>query len=128
MLGGALAVPVSLFWMGWTDYASISIWSPIIASALFGYGVITIFISAYMYIIDSYAIYAASALSFVTFTRYLAAGGMTVVGVPWYRNLGVHYTLTILACISALMVPVPYVFYIYGAKIRTKSAYAVHKA
>ncbi|CAD0113425.1 unnamed protein product [Aureobasidium uvarum] len=128
MLGGALAVPVSLFWMGWTDYANISIWSPIIASALFGYGVITIFISAYMYIIDSYAIYAASALSFVTFTRYLAAGGMTVVGVPWYRNMGVHYTLTILACISALMVPVPYVFYIYGARIRTKSAYAVHKA
>ena len=128
MLGGAFAVPISLFWMGWTDYSSISIWSPIISSALFGYGVITIFISAYMYVIDSYAVYAASALSFVTFTRYLAAGGMTVVGVPWYRNLGVHHTLTILACISALMAPVPFVFYYYGAKIRTKSAYAVHKA
>lgn len=39
--------------MGWTDYASISIWSPIIAAALFGYGVITLFISVYMYIIVS---------------------------------------------------------------------------
>lgn len=128
MLGGAIAIPISLFWMGWTDYSSVSIWSPIIAAALFGYGVITIFISAYMYIIDSYTVYAASALSFLTFTRYLAAGGMTVVGIPWYRNLGVHYTLTILACISALLVPVPYCFFVYGARIRSKSAYATHKA
>jgi len=37
--------------MGWTDYNSISIWSPIVAAALFGYGVITLFISVYMYII-----------------------------------------------------------------------------
>lgn len=126
MLGGAIAVPVSLFWMGWTDYASISIWSPIFASALFGYGVVTIFISAYMYVIDSYAIYAASALSFVTLTRYLAAGGMTVVGIPFYKNLDPHWTLTILGAISALMAPVPFVFYYFGARIRVKSSYAVH--
>jgi len=28
--------------------------------------------------------------------------------VPWFNALGVHYTLTILACISALMTPVPF--------------------
>lgn len=127
MLGGAFALPISLFWMGWTDYSSISIWSPIIAAALFGYGVISIFISAYMYIIDSYAVYAASALSFVTLSRYLAAGGMTVVGIPFYKNLDTHYTLTILGAISALMAPVPFFFYYYGARIRVKSSYAVHK-
>lgn len=127
MLGGAFALPVSLFWMGWTDFASVSIWSPIVASGLFGYGTITIFIAAYMYIIDSYSIYAASALSFVTVTRYMAAGGMTIVGVPFYRNLDPHWTLTVLGCISALMAPVPFIFYYYGARIRTKSAYAVSK-
>lgn len=127
ILGGAFAVPVSLFWLGWTDYKSISIWSPIVASGLFGYGVITIFISAYMYVIDSYAVYAASALSFVTLTRYLAAGGMTVVGIPFYKNMDPHYTLTILGALSALMAPVPFVFYYYGARIRVKSSYAVHK-
>jgi hypothetical protein len=34
---------------------------------------------------------------------------MTVVGIPFYENVGVPYTLTILACITALLVPVPYV-------------------
>jgi len=38
----------------WTDYAHISIWSPICAAGLFGFGVITLFISTYMYIIDSF--------------------------------------------------------------------------
>lgn len=44
-----------------------------------------------------------------------------------YKNLGTHYTLTVLACISAVVVPIPYVLYIYGAKVRAKSKYAVSK-
>lgn len=78
-----------------------------------------------MYVIDSYDIYAASALGFMTVSRYTVAGGMTVVGVPFYANMGVQYTLTILGCISAVMVPVPYVFYRYGPTIRSWSKYAV---
>lgn len=42
----------------------------------------------------------------------------------FYENLGVHWTLTILGAISALMVPVPYAFYRYGPKIRSWSKYA----
>ncbi|KUJ11239.1 MFS general substrate transporter [Mollisia scopiformis] len=122
---GAPAIPISLFWMAWTDFDTISIWSSIMASVLLGYGIICIFMTAYMYIIDSYEVYAASALTFVTFTRYMTAGGMTVVGVPFYENLGPHMTLTIMACINVLMTPIPYVFYKYGHKIRQRSKNAV---
>ncbi|KAJ4369647.1 hypothetical protein N0V83_005409 [Neocucurbitaria cava] len=121
---GAPAIPISLFWMGWTSNSSISIWSPIAAGVLFGYGVLCVFISSYQYIIDSYEIYAASALTSVTLVRYVAAGGMTVVGIPFYENMGVHWTLTILGGISALLVPVPYLLYAYGEKIRRLSKYA----
>lgn len=47
MLGGAVSIPFSLFWMGWTSYSSISIWSSLAASVFFGYGVLTVFISCY---------------------------------------------------------------------------------
>lgn len=77
-----------------------------------------------MYIIDSYEVYAASALTFVALVRYVAAGGMTVVGIPMYNNLGPRYTLTILACISAAAVPIPYVLHKWGPKIREGSKYA----
>lgn len=127
MLGTAPAIPLALFWMGWTAYPSVSIWSPIIASTLFGFGIIGIFLSTYMYIIDSYETYAASALTFVALVRYLAAGGMTVAGIPFYENMGVHYTLTILGCIAAVMVPIPYLLYKYGHLVRKKSKYAVSR-
>ncbi|KAJ5116629.1 MFS general substrate transporter [Penicillium angulare] len=123
---GAPAIPIGLFWMGWTDFPHISIWSPIVASSFVGYGTILVFISSYMYVIDVYDIYAASALSFMTVSRYYVAGGMTVVGIPFYRNMGVHYTLTILACISAVMTLLPYAFYRYGPAIRSRSKYATH--
>lgn len=76
---GAPAIPISMFWMGWTAYPSISYWSPLAASVLFGYGILCVFISSYQYIIDSYESYAASALASVTLIRYVAAGGMVEV-------------------------------------------------
>ncbi|KAF5004977.1 hypothetical protein FDECE_8556 [Fusarium decemcellulare] len=124
MLGAAVAIPISLFWLGWTNYSSISIWSAIFAVVFFGYGVTGIFICVYMYIIDSYEIYSASALTFVSLTRYLVAGGMTVVGIPFYENMGTHYTLTIMACLSIILAAIPYVLYFYGPKIRAKSRFA----
>ncbi|KAK9359552.1 major facilitator superfamily domain-containing protein [Lipomyces starkeyi] len=127
MLGGSISIPVSLLWMGWTDYTSVNIWSPLIASTLFGYGMLCIFLMVYMYVIDSYEIYAASALTLVTFMRYLLSGVMTVVGIPFYRNVGTHWTLTVMACISALLVPLPYVFYKWGNTIRSYSKHAAVK-
>lgn len=50
---GAPAIPISLFWMGWTSDSNISIWSPLAASVLFGYGILCIFISSYQYIVRS---------------------------------------------------------------------------
>ena len=44
---GAPAIPISMFWMGWTSDSNISIWSPLAASVLFGYGILCVFISSY---------------------------------------------------------------------------------
>lgn len=122
---GAPAIPISLFWMGWTAYPSISYWSPLIASVVFGYGILCVFISSYQYIIDSYEQYSASALASVTLIRYVAAGGSIEYGIPFYKNMGVHWTLTILGAISALCVPLPYLFFVFGERIRRRSKYAV---
>ena len=89
-------------------------------------GTLCVFITCYQYIIDAYETYAASALASITLIRYIASGGMVVVGIPFYENLGVAYTLTIMGSICVLMVPVPYLFYRYGAWIRTKSKYAIN--
>jgi hypothetical protein len=86
----------------------------------------SIFIVAYMYIIDAYDVYSASALGFLVFTRYVVAGGVTVAGGPIYEAIGAHYTLTILGSISAVMAVIPYLLYIYGPQIRKHSTHAVN--
>lgn len=72
---GAPAIPISMFWMGWTAAPSISYWSPLAASVLFGYGILCVFINSYQYIIDIHELYWASALASVTMIRDVAAGG-----------------------------------------------------
>lgn len=121
---GAPFLPIGLLWMAWTCYPSVSVWSPIISNIPVGFAIMCVFISSYQYLIDAFEAYAASALVGATFVRYLAAGSMIPVSIPFYENLGTHWTLTILGAISALLAPVPYVFYYFGARIRTKSRYA----
>ncbi|RFU72901.1 mfs general substrate transporter [Trichoderma arundinaceum] len=115
---GAPAIPIALFWMAWTTRASISCWSAIVASVLLGFGILCVFISSYQYIIYTYEQLAASGLVFVTFTRYLIAGGMVEVGIPMYGNLGVAWALTLLGILSAVLIPIPFSLYYWGPKIR----------
>lgn len=115
---GAPWLPISLFWMGWTAYPHIPIWFALAGSITFGFAVQGIFISTYQYLIDAYEGYAASALVSATLLRYVCAGAMQVVSIPMYRSLGVHWSLTLLGCLAAIMTPIPYVFYFFGARIR----------
>ena len=117
-------LPITLFWLGWTNYPSISIWHGLGACFVFGIVLIAIYISAYEYIIDSYGQHAAIALASITMARYLIAGGMVIAARPMFEGIGVHWTLTLLGCIAILLVPAPLVFWKYGAKLRGKSKYA----
>lgn len=78
-----------------------------------------------MYVIDSYESYSVSALTFVSFTRYVCAGGVTVAGIPLYESLGTDHMLHLLGGISCLLAPVPFVFFMWGYLLRKNSKYAV---
>ncbi|KAL4942393.1 hypothetical protein BDV06DRAFT_222247 [Aspergillus oleicola] len=121
---GAPFIPVSLFWMAYTSRPDITPWSPIIASSLFGFGFTTVFISCYQYLTACYGIWSASALAAVNCLRALLSGGMMMASLPMYSNIGVMWSLTILGIASALMVPVPYAFYLWGDKVRSYSRHA----
>ncbi|KAI1626402.1 major facilitator superfamily domain-containing protein [Exophiala viscosa] len=117
-------LPVSLFWLGWTNYVSISIWSGLGACFVFGIVATAMYVSCYEYIIDAYGEHAAVALASITMVRYLISGGMVMAARPMYEGIGVHWTMTWLGCVAALLAPAPVVFWKYGAKLREKSPYA----
>ncbi|KAF2434347.1 MFS general substrate transporter [Tothia fuscella] len=118
-------LPVSLFWLGWTNYSSISIWSGLGACFLFGIIVTVIYVSSYEYIIDGYADHSAAALSSITMARYIIAGGMVMAARPMYMGIGVHWTMTLLGCVALILAPAPWLFLKYESRLREKSRYAV---
>ncbi|KAK7949374.1 Major facilitator superfamily domain- general substrate transporter [Apiospora aurea] len=124
MLGGSISLPVSLWWMAWTCYPSVNIWVPIVGSVFFGYGLVTIFTTTFIYTVFVYQMHAAFALAVMTSVRYIIAGAVIPASVPMYERLGPHKALTIPAVLATLMAPVPFLLYKYGAKIRGMSKMA----
>lgn len=82
-------------------------------------------IESCQYIIDSYERFPTSTLASVTLIRYVAAGGSQAYATPFHSNLSVRWTLTILGAISALRVPLPYLFFVFVPRVRKRGKYAV---
>jgi DHA1 family multidrug resistance protein-like MFS transporter len=114
---------ISIFWLAWTNYKSISYWSAYASTVLFGYSLTAIFVSSYSYIINIYGTWSSSALGSVTMARYLVAAGMVVAARPMYQGIGVHWSLTFLGCLGVLCLPVPWLLYRYGKVLREKSEF-----
>jgi len=117
-------LPISLFWLGWTNYPHISIWCGLAACFVFGIVLIAIYVSIYEFIIDSYGEHAAVALASITMARYLTAGGMVIAVRPMYEGIGVQWSMTILGCFAIILTPAPLIFWKFGHKLREKSPYA----
>lgn len=117
-------LPISLFWIGWTNYSDISYWNGLAGAALFGWSLNGIFVAVYQYIIDSYETESSSALSSITFMRYIVAGGMVIADMKMYETLGVHWTMTMLGCVGIVLTPLPLLFWRFGHKVRKRSRFA----
>ncbi|KAF9481756.1 MFS polyamine transporter [Pholiota conissans] len=124
MLGSPLLV-VGIFWLGWTgEYASIPWYVPAISTILVGTGISLIFMSFLSYLVDTYLMYAASALSANTVIRSAVAASFPLFTVQMFTNLGVNWACTLIGLLALLFVPAPFLFFKYGALIRTRSTFS----
>ncbi|KFY68286.1 hypothetical protein V496_01206 [Pseudogymnoascus sp. VKM F-4515 (FW-2607)] len=124
IVGGA-AFAIGLFFFGWTGYTKSIHWIVPTLSGLFtGFGLLTIFLQSFNYLIDAYLMFAASAIAANTFLRSLAGAGFPLFARQMFSALGVNWTGTLLGCVATVLVPIPAVFWYYGERIRARSAYA----
>lgn len=127
MLGGC-AVPIGLFWFAWTNYPSIHWIVSILAGVPFGFGMVLIFLGMMNYLIDAYTIFAASVLAANSVLRSLFGAAFPLFTTQMYENLGIHWASTIPAFLALACVPMPFLFYKYGPKIRESCKYAAQSA
>ncbi|CAI7673691.1 unnamed protein product [Penicillium manginii] len=123
MIVAAFLLPIGLFWFGWTSNPSIS-WVPqAIAGAPIGMGILMIWMQGLNYLIDVYLIVANSAISANTLIRSAVGAAFPLFGTYMYNRLGVDWATSLLGFLSIAMIPIPVVFYFYGAKIRRLSRF-----
>lgn len=121
---GAFFIPICLFWFGWTSRADIHWIVPIISTMFFGAGTFLLFQAILNYLPDAYPTRAASVLAGNDLFRASFGAGFPVFASAMFTNEGVGVASSILGGLATLMIPLPFIFYIYGAKIRSWSKYA----
>jgi hypothetical protein len=123
-IGGFLFV-IGLFLFGWTADPDKAPWPvSVVAAGFIGAGFNTIFQQCINFLVDTYRLYAASAVSANTFLRSCLAAGLPLAARPMFHNLGVGPAMSILGGIAALALPVPFIFMKYGVRLRAMSKFA----
>ncbi|OKL63500.1 hypothetical protein UA08_01557 [Talaromyces atroroseus] len=103
ILGGCL-VPVGLFWYAWTSSPSIA-WPS----------------ECFTYIIDCYTSAANSAMAANGAVRSVFGAAFPLFADYMYHKLGVDWATSLVGFIAVIIIPVPAVFWRYGARIRARS-------
>lgn len=123
MMIASVLLPIGLFWFGWASSPNIS-WVPqVIAGVPIGMGILVIFMQGLNYIIDVYMMFANSAIAANTLFRSALGGAFPLFATQMYHNLGVDWASSVLGFIAVAMIPIPILFFFYGANIRAMSRF-----
>lgn len=123
MMPMAVLFPASLFWFGWTANPSVPWPAQVVAGVPIGAGILVIWLQGLNYLIDVYLMFANSALSANTLIRSTVGGAFPLFATYMYDTLGVAWATSLLGFLSIAMIPIPFVFYFYGPRIRSLSRY-----
>ena len=124
MMASCWFVPVGMFIFAWTSYPQLSWAGPAMGGFPVGFGFILLYNSANNYIVDSYQHQAASALAAKTFIRSFWGAGVVLFTEQMYDRLGDQWASSLLAFVSLACCAIPFLFWKYGAIIRSHSKYA----
>jgi len=123
MMFGSVFFAAGLFIFGWTSSPSISWVAPCFGAVCMGFGFFTIFQAALNYLIDTFQRYAASAVAANTLLRSLLAAAFTLFTSQMFHGIGIGWASSVLGVFAVAMIPIPYLFYVFGPKIRRRGKY-----
>ncbi|XMA09108.1 hypothetical protein WAI453_001899 [Rhynchosporium graminicola] len=123
MIGGASLLPFVVGFYGWIPYSRWPIYLLLLVVASLGFVAMCVMIPMSSYIVDSFGIYSASAMTVVLLTR-CSMGTLLPLCIPLLTDaLGLGYGFLVLAAVCLIVFPLPVLILRYGARWRQKSVY-----
>lgn len=119
MAVGVFFIPAGLFWYGWSAEYQVHWIVPIVGTFFIGVGIFYVNLVTYVYLVDAFTMYAASAASAESCLRSIFGAVLPLAGQPLYDKLGMGWGNTLLAIIAAAFAPTSFLLIKYGEQIRT---------
>lgn len=123
MVGG-IFIPVGIFWFAWTNSPSIPWPASVVAGSFFGFGMLLVWSSVSNYLADAYKVYASSTLAGQVVMRSIFGAVFPLFTGYMFRGIGLHWAASVPGFIALACAPLPFVFYRFGPRIRSKSSFA----
>ncbi|PNP46058.1 hypothetical protein TGAM01_v200351 [Trichoderma gamsii] len=117
---GAIILPIGFFIYGWTAEYQVHWIAPIIGTVVIGIGDLIVFMSLQMYLVDTFHIYAASALAANAVARSILGSVLPLAGLPMYNRLGMGWGNSILGFIGLALTPAAWLFLRHGEALRKR--------
>ncbi|CCU77038.1 MFS transporter [Blumeria hordei DH14] len=120
----SLTMPISLFWLAWTGREDIHWIIPVISGILFGFSYVLNMLCLPIYNNDIYTTQlGASVLAASTFMRFVISPGFMLLMPIILLHLGFAWSVSLLGFTTIALIPVPFIFFNYGPRLRAKSRY-----
>lgn len=117
----AVVLPIGLFLYGWTTYYAVHYIVPMLGVVIFSCGLMGVMMCIQNYLLDTLPKYAASVTAALAVLRSLAGALLPLGGLEMYNALGLGWGNSLLAFLTVAMIPLPLIFFLFGAKIRARS-------
>ena len=125
MVPGAILMPCGIFLYGWSSQYHVHWIVPNAGATIFGAGVVMSFQCIQAYLIDSYTMFAASAIAGATVLRSCAGFGFPLFAPYIYNALGFGWGNSVLGFVAVgIGLPSPFLMWKFGQKLREKSPFA----
>ncbi|KAL1836324.1 hypothetical protein VTJ49DRAFT_5308 [Mycothermus thermophilus] len=115
-----VTIPIGLFIYGWTIHYQVHWIVPMIGVVIFAFGLMGVMMCIQNYLLDVYPRAAASVTAALAVLRSLAGALLPLCAIDMYTALKMGWGNSLLGFISLGLVPIPLLFYAFGARLVKK--------
>ncbi|KAJ3715091.1 major facilitator superfamily domain-containing protein [Lentinula raphanica] len=122
--GAAILVPCGMFIYAWSTFTDVPWIALTIGITIFVHGTFIIYLAVFTYLADCYGPFASSALAGQSLCRNIAATAFPLFTQQMYAEMSYKWANTMFGCIACLLMPIPFILFFYGPRIRARSKFS----
>ncbi|ESK83376.1 drug transporter [Moniliophthora roreri MCA 2997] len=120
----AILFPGGMFIYAWTSFSHVSWVGLAMGVLVFTWSAYVIYLAVFSYLADCYGPFASSALAGQSLCRNIAGFTFPLFTNQMFKAMTYKWASTMFALIATVMIPIPFILFFHGPKIRSRSKFS----